>query len=133
MNIAFLKKNWYLLTPAALVLVPTLMIAFCMVNYGYEIPEAMKAVRHFGVTSTRYGQGFTERKFKMVRLGMDGNAVFNMLKVPMERNVPEDTEWRYSLPSSGTQYFHERTIIMGPDKNGVPRVKQRISRFHTPD
>jgi hypothetical protein len=133
MNIVLLKKNWYLLTPVAIVVVPMLMIAYCMVSYGYELPEAMKAVRHFGVTSTRYGQGFSERKFKMVRVGMDGNAVFNTLKVPMERNVPEDTEWRYSLPASGARYYHERTLIMAQDKNGVPRVKQRISRFHTPD
>jgi hypothetical protein len=133
MNADFLKKNWYLLTPAALVLVPLLMIVFCMVNYGYDFPESMKAVRHVGSTSTRYGQGFSERKFKLVRVGMDGQAVYNMLKTPMERNVPEDTEWRYSLPSSGTEYYHERVIIMERDKNGVPRVKERVSRFHTPD
>jgi len=133
MNSAFLKKNWYLLTPAALVLVPLLMVVFCMVNYGYDIPESMKAVTHLGSTGTRYGQGFSERKFKMVRAGMDGNAVFNTLKVPMERNVPEDTHWRYSLPASGAECYHERTIIMQPDKNGIPRVKERVSRFHTPD
>ncbi|HBJ88233.1 MAG TPA: hypothetical protein DDZ88_31140 [Verrucomicrobiales bacterium] len=133
MNTDFLKKNWYLLTPAALVLVPLLMIAFCMVNYGYDFTESIKAVRHVGSTSTRYGQGFSERKFKMVRVGMDGKAVYNTLKTPMERNVPEDTEWRYSLPSSGTEYYHERIIIMEQDKNGIPRVKERISRFHTPD
>ncbi len=133
MNTAFLKKNWYLLTPAAIVIVPLLMVIFCVVNYGYDIPESLKAVRHIGSTSTRYGQGFSERKFKMVRTGMDGNAVFNTLKVPMERNMPEDTEWRYSLPASGTEYYHERTIIMQRDKNGVQRVKQRVSRFHTPD
>jgi hypothetical protein len=35
----------------------------------------------------------------MVRIGMDGNAtIYNTIKNPMERNMPEDTEWRYSLP-----------------------------------
>jgi len=38
--------------------------------------------------------------------------------------------WRYSLPASGAGYYHERTIVMEKDKNGNPRVKQRISRFH---
>lgn len=133
MNKEFFKKNWYLLTPALIVLIPVLMMVFCMVNYGYGVTEAMKAVRYAGSTSTRYAQGFTERKFKLVRVGMDGRSVYNTIKNPMERNMPEDTEWRYSLPSSGTEYYHERTLVLEKDKNGVPRVKQKISRFHTPD
>ncbi|HRH98017.1 MAG TPA: hypothetical protein PLB55_18895 [Prosthecobacter sp.] len=133
MNSAFVKKNWYLFTPAAILLIPALMMLFCTVNYGYGFSESMKAVLHFGSTSTRYSLGFSERKFKAVRVGMDGRAVYNTIKNPMERNMPEDTEWRYSLPGSGTEYYHERTIILEKDANGVPRVKQRISRFHTPD
>jgi hypothetical protein len=133
MNSTFLKKNWYLLTPTAILLIPALMVLFCTINYGYSISESMKAVRQFGSTSTRYAQGFTERKFKMVRLGMDGRSVYNTIKNPMERNMPEDTEWRYSLPGIGAEYYHERIIILEKDKNGIPRVKQKISRFHSPD
>lgn len=133
MNSAFIKKNWYLLTPALILLIPVLMVLFCTVNYGYSLSESMKAVRYFGSTNTRYAQGFSERKFKMVRLGMDGRSVYNTIKNPMERNIPEDNEWRYSLPGAGTGYYHERTIILEQDKNGVPRVKQKVSRFHTPD
>lgn len=132
MNMAFLKKNWYLLTPAAIVLIPALMVLFCKVNYGYDFSESMKAVRYFGSTGTRYGQGFSERNFKLVKPGMNPQAVHGLLKVPMERNMPEDTEWRYSLPASGTNYYHERVLIFERDKSGMPRVKQRISRFHTP-
>jgi len=90
-------------------------------------------VRHFGSTSTRHSIEFSERKFKMLRVGMDGRSVYATIKNPMERNMPEDTEWRYTLPGSGAEYYHERTIILEKDKNGVPRVKERISRFHTPD
>ncbi|MDZ4405167.1 hypothetical protein [Prosthecobacter sp.] len=133
MNSAFIKKNWYLLTPAAILLIPMLMVLFCTVNYGYSLSESMKAVRYFGSTSTRYSQGFSERKFKMVRLGMDGRSVYNTIKNPMERNLPEDNEWLYSLPGAGTEYYHERIIILEKDKNGIPRVKQKVSRFHTPD
>jgi len=129
---AFLKKNWYLLTPALLALIPALMLLFCSVNYGYSMAESLKAIRHFGSTSTRYGQGFSERNFSLVRVGMDGKAVYNSLKTPMERNL-EDTEWRYSLPGAGTEYYHERVIVMAKDAKGIPRVKQKISRFHTPD
>lgn len=133
MNSAFFKKNWYLLTPALIVLIPLLMAVYCTISYGYSFSESMKAVRYFGSTSTRYSQGFTERNFKLVRLGMDGRSVYNVIKNPMQRNMPEDTEWRYSLPGSGTEYYHERVLILEPDKNGVPRVKQKISRFHTPN
>jgi hypothetical protein len=129
----FLKKNWYLLTPALIVLIPGLIMIYCSVIYGYSTAEAGQVVLHIGSTSTRYGQGFSEGNFRLVRSGMDGKAVFNLLKVPMERNLPEDTEWRYSLPSSGAQYYHERTVIMARDAKGVPRVKEKISRFHTPD
>jgi hypothetical protein len=133
MNSAFIKKNWYLLTPAAILLIPMLMVLFCTVNYGYSLSESMKAVRYFGSTSTRYSQGFSERKFKMVKVGMDGRTVYNTIRNPMERNMPEDTEWRYSLPGAGTEYYHERTLILAQDKNGIPRVKQKLSRFHAPD
>lgn len=128
----FFKKNWYFLTPAILVLIPALMVLFCSVKYGYNLSESMKAVRYFGSTGTRYSQGFSERNFLLVRMGMDPKSVYNVLRNPMERNVPEDTIWRYSLPASGTQYYHERTLVFERDKNGIPRVKQRISRFHTP-
>ncbi len=133
MNSAFIKKNWYLLTPALILFIPMLMVLFCTVNYGYSLSESMKAVRYFGSTSTRYAQGFTERKFKMVKVGMDGRTVYNTIRNPMERNMPEDTEWRYSLPGAGTDYYHERILILEQDKNGIPRVKQKVSRFHAPD
>jgi hypothetical protein len=133
MNSAFLKKNWYFFTPAAILIIPALMVLFCAINYGYPLAESMKSVMHFGSTSTRYSQGFTERKFKMLRVGMDAKSVFNTIRTPMERNMPDDTEWRFSLPGSGAGYYHERTLIMERDKNGIPRVKQRISRFNTLD
>lgn len=130
MNSAFIKKNWYFFTPAVLLIIPALMVVFCTVNYGYTIPDSINAVLHFGSTSTRYSIGFTERKFKSVRVGMDGRSIFNTLRTPMERNMPEDTEWRYSLPGSGAGYYHERTLILEKDKNGIPRVKKSISRLH---
>ncbi len=132
MNTTFLKKNWYLLTPAAIVLIPALLVLYCSVSYGYGMSESLKAVRYLGSTGTRYAQGFSERNFKLVKTGMSPQTVYQLVKNPMERNMPEDTEWQYSLPASGTSYYHERTLIFERDKNGVLRVKQRVSRFHTP-
>ncbi|MFO1483225.1 MAG: hypothetical protein U1F71_07630 [Verrucomicrobiaceae bacterium] len=133
MNADFIKRNWYLLTPAVILLIPAMMILFCSVNYGYSFSESWNALRHFGSTGTRYAQGFSERKFRMVQIGMDGRTVYNIVRNPMERNVPVDNEWRYSLPASGAEYYHERTLILEKDAKGIPRVKQRISRFHMPD
>lgn len=132
MNSSFFKKNWYLLTPLLIVFIPMLMVVYNSFSYGYDLAESMKAVRNIGSTGTRYAQGFSERKFQSVRIGMDGKTVFGIIRNPMERNMPEDTEWRYSLPSSGSDCYHERNLIFEKDKNGIPRVKKRISRFHTP-
>lgn len=131
MNKELIKKNWYLFTPALILLIPALMVIYCSVTNGYSIGESWEAVRHFGSTNTRYAQGFTERKFHSVRAGMDGRTVYQIIKNPMERNMPEDTRWSYSLPGSGAQYYHERTLLFEKDANGIPRVKQKISRFHT--
>jgi len=106
---------------------------YCIVSYGYSMPDSMNAVLHFGSTKTRYSLGFTERKFKMVKVGMDGRTVYNVIRNPMEGNDPgaEVANWRYSLPASGAGYYHERTIVLAKDKTGMQRVKQLISRFHT--
>ena len=64
---AFLKKNWYLLTPALIIIIPLLMMLYCNLIYGYSMTESATVVRHFGSTSTRYGQGFSEGKFKLVK------------------------------------------------------------------
>lgn len=133
MNSAFVKRNWYFFTPAVIIIIPALMVVSYTLNDGYSVSDSINAVFHLGSTGTRYSMGFSERNFKMVKPGMDGRAVFNTIKSPMEGNDPgaDVARWRYSLPSSGAGYYHERTIVLEKDKNGIPRVKQRISRFHT--
>jgi len=132
MNSAFVKKNWYFFTPAVIIIIPALMVVFCTVKYGYSVPDSINAVFHIGSTGTRYSMGFSERNFSLVRPGMDGRTVYSTIRNPMEGNDPsaDVANWRYSLPASGAGYYHERTIVFVKDKNGVPRVKQRISRFH---
>jgi len=132
MNSAFIKKNWYFFTPAVIIIIPALMVVFCTINYGYSVPDSINSVFHIGSTGTRYSMGFTERKFLLVQPGMDGKTVFNTIRNPMQGNDPgaDVASWRYSLPASGAGYYHERTIVFAKDKNGIQRVKQRISRFH---
>lgn len=127
----FLQRNWYFFTPALIILIPVLMILFCSVKYQYGLPEAARAVLNFGSTGTRRSIGFSERNFRLVREGMDVKSVFAIIANPMER-LDNDTRWRYSLPASGASFYHERTLIFERDKNGVLRVKERISRFSTP-
>ena len=129
MNSSFLKKNWYYLTPAALVVIPVLIMLYISMAYGYSMGESFEAMKHVGSTGTRYAMKFSETNFNKVVPGMDPKTVHSYISTPMERNIPEDTRWRYSLPASGASYYHDRTIVFAPDKNGVMRVKETISSF----
>jgi hypothetical protein len=132
MNSAFFKKNWYFFTPAALVLFPVLLMFYYTASYGYSTSDSLNAVLHFGSTGTRYSIGFSERQFSLIRTGMDGRAVFGMIRNPMQGVNPgaDVATWHYSLPASGVGYYHERAVVLEKDGNGIQRVKQLISRFH---
>lgn len=129
MNMSFFRKNWYLLTPAVILVIPALIALSFSVRYGYSATESVEALQHLGSSGTRYAIDFSERDFRLVRVGMDPPGVRNIIGIPMERNIPEDTHWRYSLPASGASYYHERTLVFARDKNGMPRVTERVSRF----
>ncbi|MFM7606299.1 MAG: hypothetical protein ACKO8Z_14035 [Prosthecobacter sp.] len=129
---SFLQRNWYLFTPLVIIIIPLIMAVNSMVNWGYGFSESMNALVHFGSTDTRYAIGFSELGFKTLRKGMDGRMVYSLIKNPFERQQ-DDTVWLYSLPQSGATYYHERSVIFEKDSQGIPRVKQVVSRFHTPD
>lgn len=129
---SFFKRNWYFFTPLFIIAIPMLMAVNSMVSWGYSFPESMNALMHFGSTDTRYSIGFTEDHFRRVRPGMDGKTVYNIVKNPFERQA-DDTRWLYALPQGAAKYYHERTLIFDKDAQGIPRVKQVISRFHTPE
>jgi hypothetical protein len=128
---SFLQRNWYFFTPIVIIIIPAIMAVNSMVNWGYGFSESMNALMHFGSTDTRYSIGFSELGFKTLRKGMDGRTVYGLIKNPFERQV-EDTVWRYSLPQGDAKYYHERTVIFEKDAQSIPRVKQVVSRFHTP-
>ena len=129
---SFLQRNWYLFTPLVIIIIPLIMAVNSMVNWGYGFSESMDALVHFGSSDTRYTIGFSELGFKTLRKGMDGRTVYSLIKNPFERQE-DDTVWRYSLPQSGATYYHERAVIFERDSQGIPRVKQVVSRFHTPN
>jgi hypothetical protein len=129
---SFFQRNWYFFTPIAIIAIPLLMAVYSAFNWGYGLSESMNALLHFGSSDTRYSVGFTEDHFQHVRVGMDGKTVYGWIKNPFER-LDDDTRWNYSLPQGDAKYFHERTIILAKDAQGIPRVKQVISRFHTPE
>ena len=129
---SFFKRNWYFFTPLIIIAIPLLIAVNSMVSWGYKFDESMNALIHFGSTDTRYSIGFSEDHFRLVRPGMDGATVYKTIKNPFER-LDNDTRWLYSLPQDNAKYFHERALIFAKDANGVPRVKEVISRFHTPE
>lgn len=131
MNLDLIKKRWYYFAPVVLVLIPLFLTVLISMKYGYSMGESWKAVQHMGQSGTRFPVKYEERNFDKLKPGMDGRQVYQTMSVqPFEGQG--GTEWKYSLPLDHAPYFHERLVIMEPDKSGVPKVKQVIKRFHEP-
>lgn len=124
-----MSKNWYLFTPLLIIGLPAFLLAFYILGYGYPVNEAVEAVSHFVQSSTRYSQGYSADHFRMVKSGMGGKQVYDLIGVPFERRN-NDSEWLYSLPQGTTNYYHERKVIFVRDKNNVPLVKETVKAFH---
>lgn len=132
MNLEFLKRRWYYLAPAVLLLVPMVMVLFYSAKFGYSVSESWTAVRHFSSSATRYGQKFSERQFSRIKPGLDGRQVFELVGVPLEGQ--DRLDWHYSFPQSGAQAYHERVVLFERNpKTSIPFVKSVIKRFHSPD
>jgi hypothetical protein len=131
MNMDLLKKRWYYFAPVILLLIPLALTLIFSMKFGYSMGESWKAVQHMGQSGTRYPVKFQERNFDKIKPGMDGRTVYQTMSIQPLEGAGGD-EWKYSLPQDHAPYFHERLIIMERDKDGVPRVKQVIKRFHTP-
>lgn len=127
-----LKKNWYLLTPLALILIPALLFAHYTTKFGYETADALNATRYFLVSGTRYTANYAEVNFRRLRPGMDGRTVYQVMGMqPFERH-DNDSRWIYALPKPGATAYHERVVVLERDAANVPRVKELVKRFHTP-
>ncbi len=128
---SFFQRNWYFFTPIAIIAIPLLMAVYSAFNWGYGLSESMNALLHFGSSDTRYSVGFSEDKFQRIKSGLRGDQVFKLVGVPFQGQA--GLSWDYSLPQGDAKYFHERTVIFDKDAEGIPHVKQVISRFHTPE
>jgi hypothetical protein len=131
-----MKKHWYFLIPAVIVLTPVLLALGYVVSYGYSWGEAFQCVRHFGECKTRYAQKFSESSLSRVQVGMTGDQVFNLIGGPMEGHVVDgkfSPVWRYSLPAGSAAYHHERTVHFATPANKPPVVKAIVRRLHGPE
>ncbi len=123
----FLKKNWYLAIPAALLLSPLLIVIGISISYDYDFPESIAVMTALGKDKTKYQTiQFTEEKFRRIQPGMSGREAFELVGVPLEQH-DNQTRWLYSVPLHGAQYWHERTVLLEKGK-----VTQVICRFHSP-
>ncbi len=133
MNAAFFKRNWYYFAPAVLLLIPVLIMFYYVMSFGYSFGESWNAMTHMSSSATRYPVHYKDRNFDKVKLGDDGRSVYQKIGIqPFEGHVGGRKDWRYTLPQSGADCYHERALIMEPDKDGVPRVANIIKRFHLP-
>jgi hypothetical protein len=127
-----LKKNWYLVVPAILILLPLVMTFYISTTYGYTMSQSWEVFKTSTQAETKFQRlKFTEGKFKSIQPGMSGREVFELLGVPLERHL-NDTLWHYSVPLHGseTKYYHERSILLQP---GTGKVTSVINRYHTPE
>jgi hypothetical protein len=125
-----LKKNWYFVVPAVLLAMPVLITWFISAKYNYSMGDAWLVFKTSGKAETKFqGQKYTESKFARIEPGMTGRDVFELIGIPLERHE-EDTRWKFSLPVSGAEYYHERTVVLQPGTGKVARV---INRYHTPE
>jgi outer membrane protein assembly factor BamE (lipoprotein component of BamABCDE complex) len=125
----FLKKRWYYLIPVLLVCFPVLMVLYVSVTYDYGLNESWTYIQNMDKTDTKFRVGkYSESRFNKIDPGMMGSDVFELIGLPLERNMPDDTRWSYSVAQHGAKYFHERVVLMERGK-----VTGTIKRFHVPD
>jgi outer membrane protein assembly factor BamE (lipoprotein component of BamABCDE complex) len=125
----FLKKRWYLVVPLLLVCFPLLMVLYISMSYGYGLEESWNCLQNMAKTDTKFRVGaYSEGRFVKVTPGMMGRDVFELLGMPLERNMPDDTRWSYSVAQNGSTYFHERVVMLDHGK-----VTGTLKRFHTPE
>ena len=130
-----MKKNWYFVVPLLLVAAPVLLSAWYVTSYGYSWSEAWSCVKHYGQSSTRYGQKFTESQLSRITPGMKGDQVFQLIGQPMEGHIKDGKPaplWRYSLPNGSSTYYHERAVLFDLPPGKPPTVKAIVRRFHQP-
>jgi hypothetical protein len=121
-------KKRYFLIPVALLCAPLLMTLYISANYGYDFKESWEVLKAVGKSDTKFqALKFEERNFRKITPGMTGRDVFELVGLPLERHN-NDAKWSYSVPVSGAEYYHERTVLM--DKGVVTQV---ICRFHKPE
>lgn len=127
-----LKRRWYYIAPAVLILIPVLMMLYYVVTMGYGFDESWVALQNMGRSNTRYTQKFTESSFSKIVPGMDGRTVYQAMGMqPFEGQA--GLVWKYSLPQDGAEVYHERTVLFAYDKNHVPRVVRTVKRLHLPE
>ena len=125
----FLKKRWYYLIPVLLVCFPLLMVLYVSLSYGYSPAESWSYIQNMDKTESKFRIGaYSEGRFDKVEVGMSGSDVYQLLGMPIERNMPEDTRWSYSVALNGSKYFHERLVLL--EKGKVTGI---IKRFHMPE
>lgn len=123
-----LKKYWFVILPISLICLPLIMVGYTMMAYGYSWADSLEVVKATGKNNTKFQETkYVERNFRKIEPGMNGRDVFELVGVPLERNMPDDTVWRYSVNVGGTGYFHERTLKM---ERGI--VKDVIVKFSQP-
>lgn len=114
--------------PLLLLCTPLIMVGYQMAVHQYGWSEAVQAVKAYNQSRTKFqALKYSDRLFRSIEVGTTGKEVFELIGVPLEREMPEDKLWKYSVNEGSTGYYHERSLVM---EKGI--VKEVIYRFKTP-
>jgi hypothetical protein len=126
-------KSVYWILGIGLVVIgtPVLMVVYYMGVYGYSTEDCVKVMLSPSAIQTRFAYKYTDANFKKVKAGMTGKEVHELIYAPLEKGDLNGVYiWHYSFGNEGGKFFHQRVVVLRKDDKGMPRVVDKIYRFH---
>jgi len=91
------------------VFLPALVSAYYYGVRGYSAEDSFYSLTMCRLTDTAWAEGYSERKFAKVRLGMSREEVRSIMGDPICKSYNENY-WGYTESPSGTHY-HQRGFV----------------------
>lgn len=102
----------------AVILFSSLGIGVNMYRFGYGVEDGFYRTLMFPFEGTVWAQGFNEKAFLKVQIGMSQLQVVHLLGEPLRKDLDCDEScfWLYSGQDSGTADFDQRWVVFGADR-----------------
>ena len=91
-----------------MIFLPPLTVVYYYGVRGYNVDDSIYSVVWGWATDTAWAEGYSEKKFAKVRLGMTRDQVQSIMGKPIWE--PNNEYWSYTRSPSGTHY-HQRGFV----------------------